>query len=317
MEKPLITVVIEAFHPQTEEKYHFSLDDTMRSLFAQEYPRERTEFIVCTGPWSEQQQQQFLSAYPGVRLTQSPLQGYFRIKNHGIRQATGEVIALADGDCVYSPGWLSAIADSINAGNDIAIGLTNLRGHEARLLPRLGGFYDFHWMLVHDRRGIFRFNSNNVAFRAALIKSELYNEQFERAGGCVELAWRLHARGAKANFNAEQRVTHNYYGFVPHFWVQPIGNGYQLLLTRKVNRGMPLAGLVKLKLLTAPLLSMLFWGSDVVSIFQNRKVMGASWLHVPAYLLSSFSVRVLEIVGIAWCMLNFKRVEHYVTERYA
>ena len=60
----------------------------------------------------------------GVTLVEEPGANIARGRNVAIRHATHDVIAVADADCAYVPGWLEALAAEIEAGADVAMGWT-------------------------------------------------------------------------------------------------------------------------------------------------------------------------------------------------
>ncbi|MGH2566923.1 MAG: glycosyltransferase family 2 protein, partial [Bacteroidota bacterium] len=248
-------------------------------------------------------------------LVESPDGEYYRTKNAGIAHATGEIIALADADCSYSPDWLTAISETFQNDADVSVGFTVLAG--ASLFRRLCGFYDLHSMLLRLGGKVRRFNSNNVAFRAELIRGTLYDERFERTGGCVQLAERLLRSGTRMRFNPRQRVVHRYYGFHRHTWIQAFCNGYDIFHTRAVDPTMPLARLVRLRYLALPFLSGIFMAADGTNIIQNRKLLAMRWYEFPVFVFFSIIVRMLELVGMYWALLHPKSIARFVKKNFA
>jgi len=74
-----------------------------------------------------------LRAADGVTAIAEPGANIARGRNLAIRKATHDVIAVADADCAYVPGWLDALIAQIDDGADVAMGWTE---------PLVGSFYE-------------------------------------------------------------------------------------------------------------------------------------------------------------------------------
>jgi glycosyltransferase involved in cell wall biosynthesis len=58
----------------------------------------------------------------GVVVLEEPGASIARGRNLAIARSTHEVIAVADADCLYEPGWLAALMRTIEEGADVAMG---------------------------------------------------------------------------------------------------------------------------------------------------------------------------------------------------
>jgi glycosyltransferase involved in cell wall biosynthesis len=65
-----------------------------------------------------------LRAADGVATLVEPGANIARGRNLAIAHASHEVIAVADADCTYGPGWLAALMTPLEAGADVAMGVT-------------------------------------------------------------------------------------------------------------------------------------------------------------------------------------------------
>ena len=61
---------------------------------------------------------------PGITLVEEPGANIALGRNVAIARATHDVIAVADADCGYGPGWLAALLAPLEAGADVAMGVT-------------------------------------------------------------------------------------------------------------------------------------------------------------------------------------------------
>jgi glycosyltransferase involved in cell wall biosynthesis len=296
-------------------EYHKSstihLEDTLKSLEKQTYPKELTEIIVCPTQWTKEYENNFREQYPYVKVIETHGYGYFYLKNLGIHESTGDIIAMADADCMYSGAWLESIAETIDSGKDVAVGFTILEGKG--LKRKLGGFYTMHSMLIRHKGRVWKFNSNNIAFTRKALFDTMYNESFERVGGCLQLAWNLNNKGYVMGFNSRQFAVHNFYGFRAHSFNQALGNGFEIFELRRNYPQTPLSWLVKLHVLAPPLFVGIFSMSDIVNIYQNRKLLKYRWYEVPVLLMFTFSVRLLEMAGMYWTLIHKHSIAAFVS----
>ena len=65
-----------------------------------------------------------LRAADGLTLLEEPGANISRGRNVAIAHAAHEVVAVADADCVYGPGWLAALVAPIEDGADVSMGWT-------------------------------------------------------------------------------------------------------------------------------------------------------------------------------------------------
>jgi glycosyltransferase involved in cell wall biosynthesis len=65
-----------------------------------------------------------LRAADGLTLLEEPGANIARGRNLAIAHAKHEAIAVADADCTYGPGWLAALMEPLEAGADVAMGVT-------------------------------------------------------------------------------------------------------------------------------------------------------------------------------------------------
>jgi glycosyltransferase involved in cell wall biosynthesis len=109
-----------------------------------------------------------------VALLEAPGSNIARGRNLGIEAATHDVIAVSDADCVLTPDWLEHLARAIDAGADVAMGITR---------PIATSFFQTVAAAVaipepeELDEATFMPSSRSIAFR---------RDAFERAGGYPE-----------------------------------------------------------------------------------------------------------------------------------
>jgi Glycosyl transferase family 2 len=287
----------------------------LTSLLDQDFSTDAVEIIICQYGLDAAATDAIRQQFPSVAVIDASEDGYYRLKNAGIRAARAAIIALADPDCVYSRGWLRELVAAIDGGADVAVGFSRLQGDS--LLRRLCAFYDQHQMLVRTSRRMRRFNSNNVAFRAEVVKTCMYEPRFDRTGGCVQLAEALLRRGARMQFVPEQTNRHAFYGIPRHTWMQALCSGYDFIHTRQVDPAMPLARLTRLPLVGPLTLGLIFVGVDVYNVAQNRRILAIRGYELPAFFGFSLLMRPVEVAGMFWARLRPASAARFVAKNFA
>src|SRR5687768_16423725 len=98
------------------------------------------------------------------------------MKNRGVREATGDIIVMADADVVPEPGWLEAIVEAIEAGADVVAGMSLFRtATRDPDDPFMQLAASISWALLgtsaNPRSDDVHFQAHNVAFRAPIARA--------------------------------------------------------------------------------------------------------------------------------------------------
>jgi glycosyltransferase involved in cell wall biosynthesis len=78
------------------------------ALLSQDYPQQRVEVFMIDNN-STDGSAEIVRQAPGVKLLSETKQGAYAARNRGIREATGEIIAFTDADCLPGSTWLRCI----------------------------------------------------------------------------------------------------------------------------------------------------------------------------------------------------------------
>jgi cellulose synthase/poly-beta-1,6-N-acetylglucosamine synthase-like glycosyltransferase len=95
------SVVVPAYNAET------TLAECLKSLDQLDYPRDHYEVIVVDNA-SADRTAEIARGFP-VKLVTEQQQGAASARNRGVREATGEIIAFIDSDCVVDPLWLQML----------------------------------------------------------------------------------------------------------------------------------------------------------------------------------------------------------------
>ena len=113
MEVSLIATVLDAAE---------DIGGFLASVAAQTRPPD--EVVIVDGG-STDGTVEIVRAADRVTLVEAPGANIARGRNLAIAHATHDVIAVADADCAYGDGWLAALLGPLEAGADVAMGVTD------------------------------------------------------------------------------------------------------------------------------------------------------------------------------------------------
>jgi len=132
MNTPFISIICPVFN---EEKY---IEDCIRSIIAQNYPKEQLELFFVDGGSSDRTQEiiaNYCASFSFIKLLQNPHKTPPYAMNIGIKQAKGEYIIRLDGHSSYPNDYFSKLiqyAIDLQADNVGGICLTDTKRHNAK-----------------------------------------------------------------------------------------------------------------------------------------------------------------------------------------
>jgi GT2 family glycosyltransferase len=212
----------------------------LESLLAQEPPG--IVQIVAVDDGSTDGTWELLDTFaPRVLRVRTGGQGPAAARNAGIRQATAEVVAITDDDCVAPPDWAARLADRLASTGAAAVGGRVVPGPGASLPARLSQAIT-NGLVLSLRPGFL--TANNVAYRVAALRAVgAFDEAFRNAGGEErDLHARLMAAGQPLVYAPDVVVWHRpalgWSGFLRQ--QSAYGRGSRLLRRRAHERGAPI-----------------------------------------------------------------------------
>ena len=139
-------------------------------LAAQDHPRDAHEILLVDNG-STDASVSIARRYPGITLLSEPRPGAYAARNHGLRQARGDVIAFTDPDCVPDPSWIRAIASAFaDPGLELLCG-RRLPGRRSAVLASIADYENTKDGFVLDGgdEELYYGYSSNMGVRASLF----------------------------------------------------------------------------------------------------------------------------------------------------
>jgi GT2 family glycosyltransferase len=183
-----------------------TLRQTLTALQAQTWPAH--EIIVVDDGSQDETARALPAHFPAVRYLRQANAGPATARNRGIAEATGEMIAFTDDDCLPPADWLARLADGFQRHPEVTgvggrllapahVQATNLLAqYEAYTVIALAGANDTEIRAGFDCPAG---GTNNIGYRREALRAvQGFDTQFPYAAGeDADLKWRLAQNGAQ------------------------------------------------------------------------------------------------------------------------
>ena len=275
------------------------LEGSLRALDRQTYPQSLIErIVVLDDQVAEGDAAELRRRYPSVKFVSSPASNYFAAKNAGIEAASGDIIALLDGDCEPAPDWLEALLARFEPGVAAVAGRTRYTG--GSWVARTFSITDFAYVLAEKTGGASGFNINNVAIRREVLLAHPFDARISRNGGCYFLFHQLRAAGERVLYEPGAAVAHGIdiagLGFVrKHF-----DRGYDGVTVYRLDSDAVLRGTRLFRRLGAAGLVAINGRRIVIDwmrLLRHRRQIGIPVVALPYFGVVAVTTRLIELTG--------------------
>lgn len=175
---PDISVIIPVYNCSK------TIEKCLDSLSSLEYPNYE---IIIVDDGSTDDTAKICQSYHQTKVIRTVNGGPSRARNIGVREATGEIVAFTDGDCIVHRRWLNELANGFSREDIACVGGNQISPPDetdfGRYVQETFSVLGFatSYMKTHTNMTETRHNpSCNSAYRKSL---------FEKVGGFDELLW--------------------------------------------------------------------------------------------------------------------------------
>ncbi len=192
------------------------LDDCLTALSRLDYPRDALEVVVVDdGSVDPDAVAEVVARHRGRLLANDRNRGPSFSRNRAAGEATGEILALIDSDCVAGPGWLRELIPYFAWERVGAVGGRTMAYYTESRLDRyeeVASPLDMGAHLILRAKGADTFYVPTCNF---LVRRPLYVNlgglrEDLRVGEDVDLCWRLRASGSYLVYAPEGTVRHKH-----------------------------------------------------------------------------------------------------------
>jgi glycosyltransferase involved in cell wall biosynthesis len=302
MSKPSVSVVIETITTRFDRATGSLADDlrpTLDGLDRQTYPQELIErIVVLDEDIVADDAHELRTRYPALKYVTSPASNYFAAKNAGASVATGELIAMLDGDCEPASDWLEALVAAFQPGVAAVAGRTRYTGSSWSAWTF--SIPDFAYVLGDDRRAASGFNINNVAFRREVLLAHPFDARIRRNGGCYLLFHQLRAAGECVLYEPRAVVAHGLTAGGLGFIRTHLNRGYDGVAVYRLDDSCVLRGTRLFRRLGALALLAITGRRifvDWLRLLRHRHQIGIPAIALPYFWTIAVTMRLIEFTG--------------------
>ena len=110
-----VSVVLASDHRAGSDEAWEELRSCLRVFAAEEFGEPVEILVVETPELLAGMPDDVRAIAPGARFLAAPGPGAAELRNAGVREASGDLVAVLDSDCVPEPGWLCAAVETLRA----------------------------------------------------------------------------------------------------------------------------------------------------------------------------------------------------------
>lgn len=304
---PAASVVVVSDYGGGETGDWAYVRDALRALAAQDFPERFEVFLVDSAPSQGEMDQMeemddemppdIVTLVPGMRIVRDRARPGGDLVNRAARASAADAVALLDVDCVPAPGWLAAAVAALRAHPEAAVvsGLT--------VYPDEGFTYRVLGVLLRafvdpGGAGPTRFmTGNNAVFRRDVLLAHPVPPVDPRHLANRLQTESIRAAGGRLYFDPGMRVTHRFGGWPTERRIRR-RVGYRAIRLRQLDARTPHAWLVRLGLLSIPLVV----AGRIVDSWRDclraGRHFGLRWFELPAAFVLAVVVHLLEVGGM-------------------
>ncbi len=215
---PSVSVVVCTFNGSR------TLESCLESLTKLDYPRFE---LLVIDDGSTDGSPEIARSFPAVRLVTMPHGGLSAARNRGAREATGDLIAYTDDDCLVDPDWLAYVAAAFSDPEVVAAGGPNIPPKPRNLAEACVGAAPGGpaAVLLDDTTAEHVPGCNLVVRKSALEAIGGFREAYVAAGDDVDFCWRLQEAGGRIAYAPAAMVWHHRRASVGDYVKQQRGYG--------------------------------------------------------------------------------------------
>jgi len=198
--KPKVSVII----PTYNEKERVA--KCIESLLSQSYPQDKIEIIVVDDGSTDGTSSFIKKNFPKVKLITKKNSGAYDSRNKGIAVASGEIIALTDGDCIATKNWLKNIEKVLREKKIQVVG-GKITHDNNNLLYKATAISDFGGYLDNKEKFITSIPTGNLAAKREIFEKFSFNSNLRSSGDRL-FSWNLITAGYKLLYHPSIEIIH-------------------------------------------------------------------------------------------------------------
>ena len=184
-----------------------TLEECIQSIFDLDYPKEKLEPIFVNNASTDNTVQILKKYEDKIKILSENKRGPAAARNKGLQNASGEIIAFTDSDCMVEKNWLENINPFFQDEKIGIIGGKILAKPPYNEVEKFGEFIHDHNSAINLFKPPYVITMNWASRLSVLKEMNFFNEDFIRCED-VDLSHRIYMAGYKIVYAPEAIVYH-------------------------------------------------------------------------------------------------------------
>ena len=312
---PSVTVVIDPFgeYPRPPEA-EVPFERTLRSLLDQSYPAEQLTILVTCTDREAPSVRKIVANEPRASVVDVPEgNGYYQKKNQGMREATSDIVMLADGDVAYPPEWVGEMVAAFERGGEDVVYVQGVsRFAPGRYSDILSPLYFRNFLPEGPTQQVL--SAHNVAIRTRDVADFQFEETKLRGGTERPLSERIARAGRTIWHNRRATVRHEPVTDLHELRSQADDRGYYRMIMWRRTPHRADRALEPLGYLAIPIYVAYVAVRDAGRQLRDRPARGLTGLgllKIPAYIAVTFAFHVIAGLSMLRVLRHFNRTGEF------
>jgi glycosyltransferase involved in cell wall biosynthesis len=199
--EPRVSVIVPAFNSQN------TIEDCLDSFLRLDYPKENVEIIVVDNGSTDQTRAILERRAAEIVLLHEHKRGPAAARNRGLLNATGQVVAFTDSDCVVESNWLRSIVSTLHEKQVGAAGGRILAKIPCNRIEQFGELIHDHHSAIEVCEPPYVITMNWASRLSVLEEVEFFDDSFTRCED-VDLSYRLLQAGYDFRYVPDAIIYH-------------------------------------------------------------------------------------------------------------
>lgn len=198
---PTVTVIVPVYNAE------HTIEECIGSILNLDYPKEKLELIFVNNASTDRSGKILKQYEKEIKILYESKRGPATARNKGLLNASGEVIAFTDSDCVVDKGWLKNIVKPLENEEVGIVGGKILAKRPCNKIEKYGEFIHNHLDSINSYQPPYVITMNWASRLSVLKEMNFFNEDFIR-GEDVDLSYRIYMAGYKLVYSEDAIVYH-------------------------------------------------------------------------------------------------------------
>ena len=185
---PRVSVIVPVYNSET------TIGDCVESIFALSFPSDDIELLLIDNASSDRTSTILDRYRDRAVILHEATRGPAAARNRGLENATGDIVAFTDADCVVDRDWLSRIIEPLSDPDVGIVGGTIRAIRPCNAVEEFGERIHDHQMAIEYYSPPYAITMNWASRLSVLEEVGLFDEELLRCEDC-DLAFRVVAAG--------------------------------------------------------------------------------------------------------------------------